>query len=89
MDEDVHGFALGFHFVEAGFHVLIFGVEGLDAGFGRFGFVEVFVDSGGLRFAEADEVDDVGEDLDEAIMRGFQEVVEGEIGDAALFSSHQ
>ncbi len=59
-------------------------VEGFDAGFGGFRSVEVGVDGAGLGFAEADEVDYVGEDFDEAFVRGFEEVGEGEVVDAAL-----
>ena len=45
----------------------------------------MFVDGGGLGFAEADEVDDVGEDFDEAVVRRFEQVLEAEVVDAALF----
>ena len=44
----------------------------------------MLVDSGSLRFAEADEVDDVGEDFNEAVMCGPEEVGEGEVGNAAF-----
>ena len=44
----------------------------------------MFVDGGGLGFTEADKVDDVGEDFDETIVGGFEEVGEGEVVDAAL-----
>ena len=47
----------------------------------------MLIDSGGLGFSEADEIDYVGENFDEAIMSGFEEVVEGEIVDAALLWS--
>ena len=42
------------------------------------------VDGGGLGLPEADEVDDVGEDFDKAVMRRAEEVGEGEVGDTAL-----
>ena len=63
---------------------MVFEIEGFDTGFCGFGFVEVLVDGGGLGFAEADEIDDVGEDFDEAIVGGFEEVGEGEVVDTAL-----
>lgn len=44
----------------------------------------MLVDSSGLRLSEADEIDDVGEDLDEAVVRRFDEVIEGEIRNTAL-----
>lgn len=84
LDLLVHHLALPAHFLQAGFHVLVLAVEGLDAGFGGLGLVEVLVDDGGLGFPEADEVDDVGEDVDEAGVGGFEEVGEGEVVDAAL-----
>ena len=80
----IHHLALPAHLLQAGFHVLVFAVEGLDAGFGGLGFVEVLVDDGGLGFPEADEVDDVGEDVDDAGVGGFEEVGEGEVVDTAL-----
>lgn len=88
-DLGFEGFAGAARGVEVGLHVLIFGVEGLDAGFGAFGFVEVFVDDGGLGFAETDEVDDVGEDFDEALVGGFEEVGEGEVVDATLMYQYK
>lgn len=45
----------------------------------------MLVDNRGLRLAEADEVYYVGKDFDEARVRGFVEVLEGEVFDAALF----
>lgn len=50
---------------------MVLGVEGVDAGFGGFGFVEVFVYRGCLGFAKANKVDDVREDLDEAVVGRF------------------
>ena len=47
----------------------------------------MLVNSGGLGFSEADEIDYVGKYFDETIMSGFEEVVEGEIVDAALLWS--
>ena len=44
----------------------------------------MFVDGGGLCFSEPDEVDDVGEDADEAVVGRAEEVGEGEVVDAAL-----
>ena len=44
----------------------------------------MLVDGGGLGFAEADEVDDIGEDFDEAVVGRAEEVGEGEVGNAAL-----
>lgn len=72
------------HLLQPGLHVLVLEVQSVDAGFGDLDLVEVLVHGGRLRFAEADEVDDVGEDLDEAIVGGAEEVGEGEVGDAAL-----
>ena len=63
---------------------MVFQVEGLDARFGSLGFVEMLVDGGGLGLTEPNEVDDVGEDLDQSVMRGSEEIGEGEIMDAAL-----
>ena len=63
---------------------MVLGIEGVDAGFGGLGLVEVLVYRGCLGFAEADEVDDVGEYLDEAVVGGFQEVSEGEVSNATL-----
>ena len=59
-------------------------VELLDAQFGALGLVEVLVDDRRLRFAEADEVDDVGEDLDEPLPRRFVQVLEGEVVNPTL-----
>ena len=39
---------------------------------------------GGLGFAEADKIDDVGEDLYEALVGRFEEILEAEVMDAAL-----
>ena len=85
----VHHLALAAHLLQAGFHVLVLAVEAFDAGFGGLGLVEVLVDDGGLGFPEADEVDDVGEDVDEAGVGGFEEVGEGEVVDAALFNGQR
>lgn len=84
LDLAFEGLAGAAGLVEVVLHVRVFGVEGLDAGLGAFGLVEVLVDGGGLGLAEADEVDDVGEDFDESLVRGFEEVGEGEVVDAAL-----
>ena len=78
------GEALLAEVLEFGGQVVVGGVEGFDAGFCGFELVEVGVYGCGLGFAEADEVYDVGEDLDEAGVGGFGEVGEGEVGDAAL-----
>lgn len=84
LDLLVHHFALPAHLLQPRFHVLVLAVEELDAGFGSLGFVEVLVDNGGLGFPEADEVDDVREDVNEAGVGRFEEVCEGEVVDAAL-----
>lgn len=42
---------------------------------------------GGLGFSEADEVDDVREDLHKAVVGRFEEVLEAEIVDPTLFVS--
>jgi hypothetical protein len=47
----------------------------------------MLIDDLGLRFAEADEVDHVGEDLYESAVRGLVQVVEGEVVNAALILS--
>lgn len=47
----------------------------------------MFVDRRSLRFSEADEIDDVGKDLDETIVSGLEKVVERKVGDAALCRS--
>lgn len=44
----------------------------------------MLVDDSGLRFSETDEVNDVGEDLDEAVVGRFDKVIEGEISNTAL-----
>lgn len=44
----------------------------------------MLIDSGRLRFAKSDKVDDVGKDLNEAIMGRLEEVIEGEVFYAAL-----
>lgn len=59
-------------------------VELLDAQLGALGFVEVLVDDRCLRFAKADEVDDVGEDFDEPLTRRLVQVLEGEVMNPTL-----
>lgn len=44
----------------------------------------MLVDCGGLRLSETDEIDDIGEDLDEAVVCRSEEVVKGEVSNAAL-----
>ena len=66
---------------------MVLDVEVVDTTFGTLDLVEVFVDCCGLRFAEADEVDDVGENFDEAVVCRFEEVGEGEVINATLYSS--
>ena len=44
----------------------------------------MFVDDLCLRLAETDEVDHVGKNLDEALVRGLVQVLEGKVVDAAL-----
>ncbi len=63
---------------------MVLEVEGLDPRLCRLGFVEVLIDDSRLRLAEPDEVDYVRKDLDEAVMSRLEEVIEGEICDAAL-----
>ena len=63
---------------------MVLHVEGFDAGFGGFGLVEVLVDGRRLRLPKPHEVDDVGEDLDQAVVGGFEEVGEGKVQYAAL-----
>ena len=70
--------------MQASFEILVLEVEGIDAGFCEFDLVEVRVDGGSLGLSEADEVDDVGEDFDETVMGGAEEVGEGEVGDTTL-----
>jgi hypothetical protein len=72
----IHRPALPFHFLQSGLHVLVLEIEGFDAGFGGFGFVEMLIDGGRLLLAEPNEVDDVREDLDEAVVGRFEEVRE-------------
>lgn len=64
---------------------MVLHIEGLDPGLGGFGFVEVLVNGGCLRFAESNEVDDVREDFDQTVMSWFQKIGEGKVGDTALF----
>jgi len=66
---------------------LLIVVELLDAELRALGLVEVLVDHGGLRLAEADKIYHVGEDFYEALVGGFVEVLEGEVVDSALWLS--
>ena len=72
-------FALGPEGFEAGGEFGVGGVQGLDAVLGRFGRVEVLVYYVDLGLAEAQEVDYVAEDFNEARVGGFGEVCEGEV----------
>lgn len=47
----------------------------------------MLIDDRSLRLAETDEVDDVGEYLDQSVMGGFVKVGEGEVFNAALFQA--
>ena len=78
------GFAVALELLQSRLRGLVVVVELLDAEFGALGFVEVLVDDTGVGLAEADEVDDVGEDFDEARVGGLVEVVECEVCYAAL-----
>lgn len=64
--------------------ILVFIVKLLDAELSAFRLVEMLVNDGCLRLAEANEVDDVGEDFDQAFARWLVQVLEREIMDAAL-----
>jgi EAL domain-containing protein (putative c-di-GMP-specific phosphodiesterase class I) len=59
-------------------------VELLNAQLGTLGLVEVLIDDFGLGLAEADEVDHIREDLDEALVRRLVQIVESEVVNAAL-----
>ena len=79
------GKALLVEVLEPGGEVIVGRVQGFDAGFGGLELVEVGIDGGGLRLAEADEVDDIGEDFDQTGVYGLGKVGESEVSDAALF----
>lgn len=64
--------------------ILVFIVKLLDAELSAFRLVEMLVNDGCLRLAEANEVDDVGEDFDQAFARWLVQVLEREVMDAAL-----
>ena len=49
----------------------------------------MLIDCRSLRLSESDEVDDVGEYLDQSIMSGLQKVIEREVCDTALYASRQ
>lgn len=66
------------------FLVLVFVVQLFDAELGALRLVEMLVNDGCLRLAEADEVDDVGKDFDEAFACGLVQVLECKIVDSAL-----
>ena len=72
--------------LEPGGEVVVGGVEGVDAGFCGLELVEVRVDDAGLLLAEADKVDDVGKDLDQAGVGGLGEIGEGKVIDTTLTS---
>jgi hypothetical protein len=59
-------------------------VELIDAFLDPLRLFPMLIDNRGLRFAEADEVDEVGEYLNEAFARRLVEVLESEVVDAAL-----
>jgi len=63
---------------------LVLQVKSFDARLGRLRLVEVLVYGCRLRFSKADEIDDVGEYFNEAVMCWFREVREGEIIDSTL-----
>jgi hypothetical protein len=65
---------------------LVLEIEGFDAGFGGFGFVEMLIDGRRLLLAETNEVDDVREDLDEPVVGRFEEVRKRKVRDSALES---
>lgn len=44
----------------------------------------MFVNNGSLRFAEADEIDEIGEDLDQPVVGRFRQVGESKVIDTAL-----
>lgn len=75
------------HFFQPRLQILVLVVQGIDARFCELDLVEVHIDGGCLRLAEADEVDEVGEDFDEAVVGGAEEVGEGKVGYTALVSN--
>ena len=70
--------------MQAGFKILVLKVKGVDTGFCELDLVKVRIDGGGLSLPEADEVNDVGKNFDESVMRWAEEVGEGKVGDSTL-----
>jgi hypothetical protein len=81
---DLIGLLTPSHLSQALLHLLVLSQELIDSRFGFFGLVEVLVDHRGLRLAETDEVDQVGEDFDESIVSRFCKIGEGKVIDSAL-----
>jgi hypothetical protein len=64
--------------------MLLIVIKLLNVGLGALALVEVLVDNSSLRLAKADEIDQVGEDFNEAEMCRLVNILEREIVDAAL-----